>query len=199
MNSAVRKSPLRRTVRSEARSPTKFWSRSKPPALTFSISIIARVFTGAAITAARCPIFPAPRQPAPSSKSARGQRHQSRRSRRLWHFQRLWLLCRIVCRAKLASCSKFPTSIDFQTAAAVMLQGMTAHYLTHSTYPIKAERHRAYSRRRGRHRTIARSNRQDARRAGNRHRIDGGKSAARARGRRGHDDQLRERDFAARS
>jgi NADPH2:quinone reductase len=33
---------------------------------------------------------------------------------------------------------KIPTSIDFQTAAAVMLQGMTAHYLTHSTYPIKA-------------------------------------------------------------
>jgi NADPH2:quinone reductase len=33
---------------------------------------------------------------------------------------------------------KIPTSIDFQTAAAVMLQGMTAHYLTHNTYPIKA-------------------------------------------------------------
>ena len=33
---------------------------------------------------------------------------------------------------------KISTSIDFQTAAAVMLQGMTAHYLTHSTYPIKA-------------------------------------------------------------
>jgi NADPH2:quinone reductase len=25
----------------------------------------------------------------------------------------------------------------FQTAAAAMLQGMTAHYLTHSTYPLK--------------------------------------------------------------
>ena len=33
---------------------------------------------------------------------------------------------------------KILTSIDFQTAAGVMLQGMTAHYLTHSTYPIKA-------------------------------------------------------------
>jgi NADPH:quinone reductase len=32
---------------------------------------------------------------------------------------------------------KIPPSIDFQTAAAVMLQGMTAHYLTHSTYPLK--------------------------------------------------------------
>lgn len=33
---------------------------------------------------------------------------------------------------------KIPDSVDFQTAAAVMLQGMTAHYLTHSTYPLKA-------------------------------------------------------------
>jgi NADPH2:quinone reductase len=32
---------------------------------------------------------------------------------------------------------KLPSPIDFQTAAAVMLQGMTAHYLTHSTYPVK--------------------------------------------------------------
>ena len=32
---------------------------------------------------------------------------------------------------------KLPTSIDLPTAAAVMLQGMTAHYLTHSTYAVK--------------------------------------------------------------
>jgi NADPH2:quinone reductase len=32
---------------------------------------------------------------------------------------------------------KIPDAIDFQTAAAAMLQGMTAHYLTHSTYPLK--------------------------------------------------------------
>lgn len=30
-----------------------------------------------------------------------------------------------------------PDGVDFETAAAVMLQGMTAHYLTHSTYPLK--------------------------------------------------------------
>jgi NADPH2:quinone reductase len=30
-----------------------------------------------------------------------------------------------------------PDDIDPQTAAALMLQGCTAHYLTHSTYPIK--------------------------------------------------------------
>jgi NADPH2:quinone reductase len=32
---------------------------------------------------------------------------------------------------------KIPASTDFETAAAAMLQGMTAHYLTHSTYPLK--------------------------------------------------------------
>jgi NADPH2:quinone reductase len=32
---------------------------------------------------------------------------------------------------------KLPPSVDFQTAAGAMLQGMTAHYLTHSTYPLK--------------------------------------------------------------
>ncbi len=30
-----------------------------------------------------------------------------------------------------------PDSVDFNTAAAALLQGMTAHYLTHSTYPLK--------------------------------------------------------------
>jgi len=33
---------------------------------------------------------------------------------------------------------KLPDGVDFQTAAAAMLQGMTAHYLTHSTYPLKS-------------------------------------------------------------
>ncbi len=33
---------------------------------------------------------------------------------------------------------KLPDGISFQKAAAAMLQGMTAHYLTHSTYPLKA-------------------------------------------------------------
>ncbi len=31
-----------------------------------------------------------------------------------------------------------PDNIAFEDAAAVMLQGMTAHYLTHSTFPLKA-------------------------------------------------------------
>jgi NADPH:quinone reductase len=33
---------------------------------------------------------------------------------------------------------KVPAAVDLQTAAAVMLQGLTAHYLTHSTFPLKA-------------------------------------------------------------
>ena len=33
---------------------------------------------------------------------------------------------------------KIPAHLDFPTAAAAMLQGMTAHYLTHSTYPLKS-------------------------------------------------------------
>lgn len=37
--------------------------------------------------------------------------------------------------AKLA---RLPESLDFQAGAAVMLQGMTAHYLCYSTYPLKA-------------------------------------------------------------
>ena len=32
---------------------------------------------------------------------------------------------------------KIPEELDFEQAAAAMLQGMTAHYLSHSTYPIK--------------------------------------------------------------
>ena len=34
---------------------------------------------------------------------------------------------------------KIPDELDFNQAAAAMLQGMTAHYLSHSTYPIKTD------------------------------------------------------------
>ena len=33
--------------------------------------------------------------------------------------------------------SRFRDHVDFDTAAAAMLQGMTAHYLTHSVFPLK--------------------------------------------------------------
>jgi NADPH2:quinone reductase len=35
-----------------------------------------------------------------------------------------------------SSLVKIPETIDFESAAAAMLQGMTAHYLTHSTFPL---------------------------------------------------------------
>lgn len=34
-------------------------------------------------------------------------------------------------------CVKIPSSLTFEQAAAAMLQGMTAHYLSHTTYPIR--------------------------------------------------------------
>jgi NADPH:quinone reductase len=40
----------------------------------------------------------------------------------------------IVAAAKLV---QIPANVDFNTAAAAMLQGMTAHYLAMSTYPLK--------------------------------------------------------------
>jgi NADPH2:quinone reductase len=33
---------------------------------------------------------------------------------------------------------RIPAGIDFESAAAAMLQGMTAHYLSHSTFPLKS-------------------------------------------------------------
>jgi NADPH:quinone reductase len=40
----------------------------------------------------------------------------------------------VVPAAKLAP---LPANVDSMSGAAIMLQGMTAHYLTHSTYPLK--------------------------------------------------------------
>ncbi|HWB86377.1 MAG TPA: quinone oxidoreductase [Bryobacteraceae bacterium] len=34
--------------------------------------------------------------------------------------------------------AKIPAKVDFTSAAACLLQGMTAHYLTHSTFPLEA-------------------------------------------------------------
>jgi NADPH2:quinone reductase len=33
--------------------------------------------------------------------------------------------------------AKIPDTVDFKAGAAIMLQGMTAHYLTHNTFPLK--------------------------------------------------------------
>jgi NADPH2:quinone reductase len=37
-----------------------------------------------------------------------------------------------------ATLVKLPDGVSFETGAATMLQGMTAHYLTHSTFPLKS-------------------------------------------------------------
>jgi NADPH:quinone reductase len=42
--------------------------------------------------------------------------------------------CHVVPAAKLLP---LPDQIDFRTAAGCLLQGMTAHYLTHSTWPLR--------------------------------------------------------------
>ena len=57
-----------------------------------------------------------------------------------------------------------PDSMTFEQGAATMLQGMTAHYLTHSTYALEAGRHmpRACRRRRRRPACSARSPRSSA-------------------------------------
>lgn len=40
--------------------------------------------------------------------------------------------------AQAAQLVPVPETVDLRVAAATMLQGMTAHYLSHSTYPLKA-------------------------------------------------------------
>jgi NADPH2:quinone reductase len=40
--------------------------------------------------------------------------------------------------APAAKVVKIPDGVSFESSAAAMLQGMTVHYLTHSTYPLKA-------------------------------------------------------------
>ena len=56
---------------------------------------------------------------------------------------------RVVYSMVLGSCAEYalvpaaklvsvPAGLDLRTAAAAMLQGLTAHYLTHSTYPLRA-------------------------------------------------------------
>lgn len=42
--------------------------------------------------------------------------------------------CAVVPAARLV---RIPDTVGFETAAAAMLQGMTAHYLTHSTWPLQ--------------------------------------------------------------
>ena len=46
-------------------------------------------------------------------------------------------VCRVHCCTCGQTCTR-PPELDLNSAAAALLQGMTAHFLTHSTYPLKA-------------------------------------------------------------
>ncbi len=70
---------------------------------------------------------------------------------------------------------------SFETAAAVMLQGLTAHYLTHSTLCAQARRHGARARGGRRSGAVDHAGRAAARRDGVRHRRQRSEGRARAR------------------
>ena len=101
--------------------------------------------------------------------------------------------------ARLVSC---PTGLSTRQGAAAMLQGMTAHYLACSTYPLKSGRHLPRPRRGRRCRAAPLPDREDAGRPRDRDRVHRGQGQARARGRRRrrhplHEAGLRGRGEAA--
>jgi NADPH2:quinone reductase len=75
-----------------------------------------------------------------------------------------------------------PPGINMLTAAAVMLQGMTAHYLSHDTYPIRDGDTVLVHAAAGGVGLLLSADGQDARRARHRHRFDRGEGSAGARG-----------------
>ena len=88
---------------------------------------------------------------------------------------------------------RVPDGVDLDVAAALMLQGMTAHYLTRSTFPL-AEGHTASCPRcRGRRGTSARSTGQGPGRHCHRNRVHGREGPAGPRGGCGSRDPLQPR------
>ena len=78
--------------------------------------------------------------------------------------------------------SSVPDGVTTRQAAAAMLQGMTAHYLACSTYPLEAGRHLPRARGRRRRRAAPDADRQDARRARLHDGLDAGEGGALAGG-----------------
>jgi NADPH2:quinone reductase len=74
-----------------------------------------------------------------------------------------------------------PDGVSDQQAAAAMLQGMTAHYLSHDTYPCKARRDSLDSRRSRGGGSTADANGTQNRSSGNWNGIDRGKGEASAK------------------
>ena len=87
-----------------------------------------------------------------------------------------------------SSLVKIPDTIDFESAAAAMLQGMTAHYLTHSTFPLKQRPDVPGACGRRRRRTADRADGEDARRACHRDRVH--RRESRGRGQAGVDHPI---------
>ncbi len=85
--------------------------------------------------------------------------------------------------------SRCPTGVSSEQAAAVLLQGMTAHYLAYSTYPVQAGDDGRRARGGGRRRAAAHADGQAARRARDRDDVHGGEGATLARA-AGADDAL---------
>ena len=83
-----------------------------------------------------------------------------------------------------------PDNLDLRTAAGAMLQGLTAHYLTHSTYPLEGGRDRARSCGGWRNRHGAHAGRAAHRRARDRDRRHRRQSGTRAPGGCARRDQL---------
>ena len=142
--------------------------RYKPPALPFTLGSEAAgtvTAVGAGVT-----------------------RSRRRRSRRVCDGARR--VRRVRRRAGEAARQGARTRSICKTAAAVMLQGLTAHYLTHSTYRAQAGRHGARARGGRRSGAADHAGRAAARRDGVRHRRRRSEGRARARGGRRRDDRL---------
>lgn len=88
-----------------------------------------------------------------------------------------------------------PAGVDLQLAAAAMLQGMTAHYLTHSTFPLQAGHTALIHAAAGGHGAAGGANGQTARRTGDWHSLDGSESRACPRCGGGCGDPLYRRGF----
>ena len=152
-----------RTARHPSPVPARCSSRSPPPASTSSTSTSARASTrrrrrswagneGAGTVVAtgdgrRRPSSPATAWPGPRSLGSAAR------------FAAL----------PASGLVLVPDGVDLETAAAVMLQGLTAHYLTTSTYAVQPGRRRARARRGRRGRPAARADGAGARRLGRRH------------------------------
>ena len=91
----------------------------------------------------------------------------------------------------VAQAVRVPDGTTSELAAAAMLQGMTAHYLSHSTYPVQRDDVTLVHAAAGRRGPAARADDQGARRLRRGYDLVGGEDGAGARRGRGRDDRLR--------